>query len=127
MIPTTRKDFIFLILLIVLVLPILTLSAQKTVMDKNEETHLIFMREEEKLARDVYITLGKQYGENSDLALPFKNIVPSEQNHTNIMLDKLRQFGLGDPNTNDDVGKFTGEDYGAYFTEKYAQLVERGL
>ena len=123
----TRKIFIFFLLIITLCVPIFALSAKTSGLDKNEETHLVFMREEEKLARDVYITLGKQYGENSDLALPFKNIVPSEQNHTNIMLDKLRQFKIDDPNTDDTVGVFTGEDYGEYFTGKYTQLVERGL
>ena len=30
-------------------------------LDFNEETHLVFMREEEKLARDVYIAMGTLY------------------------------------------------------------------
>jgi len=33
-------------------------------LDAGEEAHLIFMREEEKLARDVYLTLGAMYPNN---------------------------------------------------------------
>jgi len=32
-----------------------------TVLDAAEETHMIFMREEEKLARDVYLTFAQWY------------------------------------------------------------------
>lgn len=115
------------IAMIVFSLPFLTMAEKPAVLDDSEETHLIFMREEEKLARDVYITLGEQYGKNPELASPFGEIVPSEQNHMNAMLDKLRQFNIDDPNTDDSVGVFTGEDYGPYFTEKYTELVERGF
>jgi len=93
-----------------------------TQLDEGEKTHLIFMREEEKLARDVYITLGAIY---PDVAA-FANIDASEQNHTDAMLDKLNQFDIADPSTDDTVGAFTGEDYGWYFLEKYAELVDRG-
>jgi len=37
----------------------------------------------------------------------------------------LVKYGLEDPSTNDNVGVYTGEDYGWYFTEKFQQLVER--
>ncbi len=37
----------------------------------------------------------------------------------------IEQYGYDDPNTNDNPGIFTGEDYGWYFTEKYDLLVER--
>ena len=38
----------------------------------------------------------------------------------------IENYGLEDPNTNDNIGVFTGEDYGSYFTEKFNLLVERG-
>ncbi len=47
-------------------------------LDANEQTHLMFMREEEKLARDVYIKLGMMYP-NSRV---FGMIDDSEQTHT---------------------------------------------
>ena len=91
-------------------------------LDFNEQTHLEFMREEEKLARDVYITLGIQYPQ----LRVFGNIDDSEQRHTCAVCDMLKKYGVADPNTNDNVGVFTGADYGPYFTVKYQALVERG-
>ena len=94
--------------------------------DFNEETHMIFMREEEKLARDVYITLGDLYPD----AIVFSNIDDAEQQHTDTVRDKLAQYNIDDPNpdTNNknSIGVFTGDDYGWYFTEKYNFLVEWG-
>ena len=93
-----------------------------TMLDFNEQSHLIFMREEEKLARDVYLTLGTMY---PDSAI-FGKIDDSEQIHATSVKNMIEKYGLQDPNTNDNVGTYTGEDYGWYFTEKYNLLVERG-
>ena len=90
--------------------------------DFNEETHMVFMREEEKLARDVYITLGDLYPE----AIVFSNIDDAEQQHTTTVKNKLAKYNIDDPNTDDTVGAFTGEDYGWYFIEKYDLLVAWG-
>lgn len=91
------------------------------VLDVNEKSHLIFMREEEKLARDVYLTLGTMYPDS----IIFGKIDDSEQTHINAVKTILEKYGVDDPNTNDNVGAYTGEDYGWYFTEKYNLLVER--
>jgi hypothetical protein len=91
------------------------------VLDYNEQTHLVFMREEEKLARDVYITLGTMYPDSTI----FGKIDDSEQIHTTAVKNMLEKYGVQDPNTDNSVGAFTGEDYGWYFTEKYNLLVER--
>ena len=90
-------------------------------LDHNERMHLFFMREEEKLARDVYQTLGTMY---PDSAI-FGNIDDSEQIHMTAVKSMIEKYGYEDPNTNDNVGAYTGEDFGWYFTEKYNQLVER--
>ncbi len=99
-----------------------------TTLDAAEETHLIFMREEEKLARDVYLTFAGMYPDQ-----PVFNTIAttSEQTHTDTIRDKLAQFNIPDPNpeTNnlpDSIGVFTGELYGDYFTEKFNELVEYG-
>ncbi len=97
-------------------------ETSSTTLDTNEQTHLVFMREEEKLARDVYIMLSTLYPHSPI----FGNIDDSEQRHTDAIKEKLQQYDIKDPNTNDNVGVFTGEDYGWYFTEKYEQLVTRG-
>ena len=90
-------------------------------LDYNEKIHLFFMREEEKLARDVYTKLGSMYPDS----VIFGNIDDSEQRHTTAVKNMIEQYGYDDPNTNDNLGIFTGEDYGWYFTEKYDLLVER--
>ena len=90
-------------------------------LDYNEKIHLMFMREEEKLARDVYQTLGTMYPDSKI----FGRIDDSEQQHTMAVKAMIESYGYEDPNTNDNVGSFTGEDYGWYFTENYNKLVER--
>lgn len=97
-------------------------------LDYNEETHMVFMREEEKLARDVYLTLGDMY---PDAPIFHQIGEGSEQQHTDTMLSKLEQYGIADPNPNTNnlpgsIGVFTGADYGWYFDEKYSYLVAAG-
>jgi hypothetical protein len=91
------------------------------VLDYNEQTHLEFMREEEKLARDVYIKLSTLYPDHPI----FGTIDDSEQRHTDAVKAIIEKYGLEDPSTNDNVGVYTGVDYGWYFTEKFNLLVER--
>ncbi|MDX2506036.1 MAG: DUF2202 domain-containing protein [Gammaproteobacteria bacterium] len=99
-----------------------------TPLDKNEASHLTFMREEEKLARDIYLNFANMYPEQIVFA---KIATESEQTHTDVMRDKLTQYNLPDPNpaTNDlpdSLGVFTGEEWGWYFTEKYTALTALG-
>jgi hypothetical protein len=113
------------IVLIGLWLPLPALAA---LLDAGETAHLTFMREEEKLARDVYLTLATLYPEAS----AFSTIgTLSEQTHTDTVRDMLAKYGIPDPNPGannlpDSIGVFTGEDYGWYFTEKYLALIDRG-
>ncbi len=98
-------------------------------LDYIEASHLTFMREEEKLARDVYLTLAEQYPGQ----LVFSRIATrSEQTHTDTMRDKLDQFNLPDPNpeTNNlptSMGIFTGAEWGWYFAEKFEALTKKGM
>lgn len=98
-----------------------TVPTDGIVLDYNEQTHLAFMREEEKLARDVYTKLSTMYPEHPI----FGRIDDSEQRHTDAVKAMIVKYGLEDPNTNDNVGVYTGKDYGWYFTEKFHLLVER--
>ena len=97
------------------------IQTSETSLDVNEQTHLVFMREEEKLARDVYLKLGIMYPDS----VIFGKIDDSEQQHTTAVKNMIEKYGVDDPNTNDNIGAFTGEDYGWYFTEKFNQLVEK--
>lgn len=103
-------------------------DATPSALDATEASHLTFMREEEKLARDVYLTLADFYPNQK----VFSRIASrSEQTHTDTMRDKLDQFNLPDPNpkTNNlpsSLGVFTGDEWGWYFEEKYALLTAKG-
>jgi hypothetical protein len=90
--------------------------------DEKESTHLAFMREEEKLAHDVYVTLGERYSEANVFAL----INESEQTHTDAVKDLLDKYNLSDPSTDSTIGVFTGAEWGWYFTEKYSSLTASG-
>lgn len=92
-----------------------SLPAQ-TVSD-TERTGLLIMREEEKLARDVYRTLYEKWG------LPiFNNIAQSEQTHTEAVRALLEKYGISDPVADDSVGIFANDD----FSTLYASLVAQG-
>ncbi|MCG7853483.1 MAG: DUF2202 domain-containing protein, partial [Methanosarcinaceae archaeon] len=79
--------------------------------------HITYIREEEKLARDVYLTLYEKY------EVPiFANISESEQRHMDAVKRLIEKYGLVDPVTIDDVGKFTNPD----FAKLYKDLVELG-
>jgi hypothetical protein len=75
------------------------------------------MREEEKLARDVYIALGK----TSQLPV-FRNIVRAESRHMQSIARVLARYGINDPVVNDVPGTFTDPN----FKNLYESLVDVG-
>lgn len=81
-----------------------------------EAAALTYMREEEKLAHDVYVTLYAQWGLST-----FTNISQSEQVHTEAIKALLDRYSLSDPAT-DEVGVFTNADLQALYND----LVARG-
>ena len=119
-----KKKLAFSYVAIILAIPLLLAfkGGQNVVLDEGETAHLIFMRQEEKLARDVYLTLGDKY----PMEVTFANIPLSEQKHTDTMQNKLAQFNIPDPVTDDTVGVFTGPEFGPHFTATYASLVALG-
>lgn len=86
-------------------------------LSKEEIEGLVFMREEEKLARDVYITLYKKWGVQI-----FSNISQSEQTHTESVRTLLNKYSVPDPVKEDSVGVFTND----VFKKLYNDLVGRG-
>jgi hypothetical protein len=91
-------------------LPIETLSA-------DEQNSLLFMREEEKLAKDVYITLYNKWSVNI-----FTNISRSEQTHMDAVLLLLAKYSLTDPVGSNAVGVFNN----TVLQDLYNQLVTQG-
>jgi hypothetical protein len=82
-----------------------------------EKQDLTFMREEEKLARDVYLALYEQWG-----LTPFSNISSSEQQHMNAMLQLLKKYRLPDPAAGLVLGEFANMELQAL----YNSLIEQG-
>lgn len=80
-----------------------------------ETAALLFMREEEKLARDVYNTLYEIWGQTT-----FTNIAASEQTHMDEVKLLLDRYNLADPAL--DPGSFTDPSLQAL----YDQLVAHG-
>lgn len=79
-----------------------TLSRAYTTATADEAADMLFMREEEKLARDVYLTLYDAWGLST-----FTNIAASEQSHMNAMLLLLEKYRLSDPAAGNLIGEFT--------------------
>ena len=82
-----------------------------------EEIGLTKMREEEKLARDVYQVLYEKWG-----AQVFGNITQSEQRHMDAIKALLDKYNLPDPVTDPSVGVFTSPE----MQELYEKLVAQG-
>ena len=80
-----------------------------------EVDSLIYMREEEKLAHDVYVTLYQAWG------IPvFQNIANSELSHTDAVKNLLDIYGLEDPAVSTPVGVFVNTDLQALYDELIA-------
>ena len=75
------------------------------------------MLEEEKLARDVYVTLGRRYRSRI-----FTMISAAESRHMNALLQVARRSGIDLRVTNQGVGQFSDASMGAL----YRQLVATG-
>jgi hypothetical protein len=84
---------------------------------QEEINHITYLREEEKLARDVYLTLYEVYE-----APIFVNISESEKRHMDAVKGLIDEYGLEDPVEDDSIGKFTNQ----FFTQLYEDLVGKG-
>jgi hypothetical protein len=93
------------------------MTVTESTLSSSEVDGLILMREEEKLAHDVYVTLYAQWG------LPiFQNIANSEITHTEAIKVLLDRYGIADPVVGNGVGEFTNRD----LQNLYSQLVAQG-
>jgi hypothetical protein len=89
----------------------------KESLSPEELASLSFLREEEKLARDVYITLYNKWGVKI-----FNNISQSESTHMSAILMLLNKYNLPDPVGTNEIGKFVNPQLKAL----YDQLVLEG-
>jgi len=82
------------------------------------EDGLLYMREEEKLARDVYLALYERWG-----ARTFLNIAKAEQQHMDAVGALLAVRNIEDPVAGSAAGEFKNADLAALYTS----LVEQGM
>jgi hypothetical protein len=82
---------------------------------EEEKASLILMREEEKLARDVYQVLFKKW--NSRI---FKQIASSEQTHMDAIMTLLDRYSIDDP-ASEKIGEFKNPDLQNLYDSLIAQ------
>ena len=89
-------------------------SQQKITLTQQEKDAIVYMREEEKLARDVYDSMYVKWGGN-----PFGNIRHSEQVHMDRMKTLITTYQLQDPveETGDLPGKFVSSLMQQYYND----------
>lgn len=92
-------------------------AAMAVEIDPADEQSLVFMREEEKLARDVYLALGDRW----DLAV-FTNIASAEQQHMDAVLRLLDEYEIDDPVLG--PGSFANEELQVLYDDLVAQGAE---
>lgn len=77
-----------------------------------EAAHVTYMRQEEKLARDVYLTINDTW----DSAV-FSRIAGAEQRHMDAIARIIDIQAMEDPASDDTVGVYTNPDFTAMYTE----------
>ena len=92
-------------------------SLPKESLNTDDINSLSFMREEEKLARDVYAALYTKW----KLTI-FTNIGESEQSHMDAVLKLLNKYNLPDPAASTGVGEYNN----TALQELHNQLVDQG-
>lgn len=88
----------------------------KETLSAAEKNSLLVMREEEKLAKDVYVTLYKKWNLNI-----FNNISSSEETHTSAVLSLLQKYDIPDPVGNNAVGVFENTTLQKLYNDLVAQ------
>lgn len=120
-----KQTLIAIVILACLVSPALSKGPNGTgsggatapTLTEKEASDIIFLREEEKLARDVYLAMFDLYE-----AQIFANISLSEQRHMDSVKNLIDKYNLEDPVVDDALGVFTS----TVLAEIYAQLIEKG-
>lgn len=113
-----RPAFLALALIIVsvLVLQPIAASAASVALSDTETDAISFMREEEKMARDLYTSFGELY----DVPI-FDRIANSEQRHFDSIGTLITRYDLDDPASGNGIGEFTDPQLQALYEQLLAQ------
>jgi hypothetical protein len=91
-------------------------SIPKATLTPAERDGLVFMREEEKLALDVYTALYAKWGLKQ-----FDSIARAEATHTSAVKALLDRYGIKDPSAGTKPGVFINPDLQALYTKLIKQ------
>jgi hypothetical protein len=80
-----------------------------------QKAQLIYIIQEEKLARDVYAALAAK-----GFSQKFGNITPSEQSHMDLLAGILKTYGIANPTTGLKAGVFKDKN----LTALYAKIMK---
>jgi len=92
-------------------------SIPTVTLSDDEKYWLTYLREEEKVARDVYLTLNDTW----KLRI-FNNIAASEQTHMDAIKKLLDTYSIPDPAAGKGIGEFTNPD----LQKLYNDLILKG-
>jgi len=92
-------------------------SIPKSNLSGQEQDGLLLMREEEKLAHDVYVELARKWS-----LRPLQNIPHAEARHINAVKSLLDRYGIEDPVKNKQAGEFSSPR----MQSLYDQLITQG-
>ena len=90
---------------------------QAASLTSSERSWLTYMREEEKLARDVYLVLYDRWHKPI-----FSNIAASEQRHMDAVRTLLVKYAVSDPAAGKGIGEFTNP----VFRDLFVRLTQQG-
>ncbi len=93
--------------------------AQNTMLSSNEKDDLLFMIEEEKMARDVYLVFQEKWNRTI-----FKHIAEAEQRHIDLLIQLAEDEGLRYPSaiTENENGVFENKE----IQSLYHNFIKRG-
>jgi hypothetical protein len=87
-------------------------TSTRSDLDADDIARLVWLREEEQLAHDVYATLAELW----DLRI-FDNISASEENHIAAVFDLLDRYGIDDPAAGNPLGQFNDPQLQALYDQ----------
>ena len=93
-------------------------TADPTALDPAERTGLVFSREEEKMARDLYTKLGAKYD-----SVVWDRIAASEQRHFDAIGTLLNRYSVADPASGKPAGSYNDPS----IQRLYDDWLKRGL
>ena len=121
-----RKTMILSVIFVVAmgaVLPAQPISEQQTELSQTEEMvettgaeGLLYMAEEEKLARDVYLALYEKWGSRV-----FLNIANAEQQHMDAVSAVMKDKEIANPVEDSEIGVFHNTEIAALYESLVAQ------